>query len=223
MVTESLLCAQEEALHAHLAFHLASSLAPPSSSLPSLIQATTYPPHTCSITGDVASLLTETIYEGCVEETLGALRAAKEAGREEEDPAFRQFWSRIAADEAYHASYAWRIVKVWREGGGKEKKGGKGREGGEEGGRGRREEEDPAFPFRSRIASCAWRIVKVWREGGGGGGACLPPVSVEDCCHASYAWEDCKGVEREGGEEREGAEEGEEGEEGEETDVFSGS
>jgi hypothetical protein len=46
---------------------------------------------TCSITGDVASLLTETIY---MEETLGALRAAKEAGRE--DPAFRQFCSRMA-------------------------------------------------------------------------------------------------------------------------------
>lgn len=57
----------------------------------------------------LASLAASTVLEGCVNETIAALLAAK-ARDEASDPAVRGALACIAADEARHAELAWRTV-----------------------------------------------------------------------------------------------------------------
>ncbi|MCY1065409.1 hypothetical protein OV090_11585 [Nannocystis sp. RBIL2] len=61
-------------------------------------------------TGDVASVLTAVIVEGCVGETLAAAELA-EAARRCVDPAVAARLSSLAADEQRHAVLAWRTVQ----------------------------------------------------------------------------------------------------------------
>jgi len=58
---------------------------------------------------DLARLAAETVREGCVGETIGALLAAEQL-RAAVDPDVRQVLARIAADEARHAELSWKIV-----------------------------------------------------------------------------------------------------------------
>jgi hypothetical protein len=105
LISEALVCAQEEMEHARLAFGLASAFSGET------LTAGTYDTHTFQVSADFSTLLQGTIKEGCVSETLGALLAAKKA-QSEEDPVVKGVWSKIAIDEAFHASYAWRVV-LW--------------------------------------------------------------------------------------------------------------
>jgi len=104
MVTESLLCANEEVSHATLAFALASAYQG------SHIAPNTYDSHKVSVSADLVSLFSDTVKEGCIAETYAALQAAKDADKAT-DPVVCAVWSKIATDEAYHASYAWRVVQ----------------------------------------------------------------------------------------------------------------
>ncbi len=56
------------------------------------------------------ALLTTSIDEGCIGETLAAMVAAEQA-REAEDPEAKRALETIAADETRHAALAWRIVR----------------------------------------------------------------------------------------------------------------
>jgi hypothetical protein len=66
---------------------------------------------------ELARIAADTVRDGCLGETVGAL-LAREAARRAEDPAVRESLLAIAADEERHAALSWRIV-AWalREGG----------------------------------------------------------------------------------------------------------
>lgn len=72
MLHEALLCAQEEIGYAELAFAVARGLGAPQ-------PQPVYAPHTVFISNDEERVLSETIEEGCVEESIGALDAARKS------------------------------------------------------------------------------------------------------------------------------------------------
>ena len=102
MLHEALLCAQEEIGHAELAFAVATALG---AAQPQPV----YAPHTVFISNDEERVLVETIEEGCVEESIGALDAARKSDNST-CPILASVWKRVAIDEAYHASFGWRVV-----------------------------------------------------------------------------------------------------------------
>jgi hypothetical protein len=58
---------------------------------------------------ELALIAADTVRDGCLGETVGAL-LAREAARRAEDPAVRESLLAIAADEERHAALSWRIV-----------------------------------------------------------------------------------------------------------------
>lgn len=58
----------------------------------------------------LAAVVRENLVEGCVRETYGALVASWQA-RHAADPAMRQAFARIAADETEHAALAWAVAR----------------------------------------------------------------------------------------------------------------
>lgn len=106
MINESFLCAQEEMEHARLSFLLAAAYS--SDDVP--LAPKKYENHTVIIDSDIESLLISTLKEGCLSETMGAFQAAKKALNKKKE-LVKYVWSKIAIDEAYHASYAWRVVQ----------------------------------------------------------------------------------------------------------------
>ena len=58
----------------------------------------------------LADLVTATIREACVCETLAMLEA-REVAHHADDPAIRRLWAQIAADEQRHAELGWRFVQ----------------------------------------------------------------------------------------------------------------
>jgi len=104
IIKESFLCGEEEMVHANLSFELASLYRGKT------VKPSSYDPHSVTISGDIEELLISTIKEACIQETIGAFEAAKKF-EIVDDLAVKQVWKRIARDEAYHASYGWRVVQ----------------------------------------------------------------------------------------------------------------
>jgi len=63
-----------------------------------------------SVETDLETIARNTLVEGAIGETLAAIRAARDAERED-DPAVRAVLERIAVDETRHAALAWRFVR----------------------------------------------------------------------------------------------------------------
>jgi len=74
------------------------------------IEARMYETHRVLVSPDVEELFKGTVIEGCIGETLSALHAARKTIATK-DPIVRAVWSKIATDEAFHASFAWRVVQ----------------------------------------------------------------------------------------------------------------
>jgi|GEM_PF-1143506 len=94
----------DEALHAGLAFGLASESG--GSSLRAGALDLTDAFRDCSL----ESVTLTTVHEGCIGETIAALAAAEALGSASDAPAIAVL-SRIARDEAAHAELAWRFVR----------------------------------------------------------------------------------------------------------------
>ena len=103
-VTEALLCAQEEIGHAELSFAMAAATGHANAHAPPA-----YPSHMTDVSNDIDVLFADTIEEGCVAETVGALEAAAKCDAEP-NATVAAVWQRVAMDEAYHASFGWRTV-----------------------------------------------------------------------------------------------------------------
>lgn len=103
LVRDALAAAQDEIAHAELAFGLAAAFAGAPRSPGPL-------PAPGPGAADLAAFAVATAREGCVAETLSALRMA-EARDAEADPAVRAVLARIVDDETRHAALAWRTVR----------------------------------------------------------------------------------------------------------------
>lgn len=75
------------------------------------VRACAYQPHSVQIEGNPEKILISTLKEGCIQETLGCLKAIK-SSMDSSNEVIAKVWIKIAIDEAYHASYAWRVV-IW--------------------------------------------------------------------------------------------------------------
>ncbi len=73
MISEALTCAQEEIGHAELALAVARALGASHRDCEPV-----YRPHQVSVSGDLELLLHDTLQEGCLMETIGALEAARD-------------------------------------------------------------------------------------------------------------------------------------------------
>jgi hypothetical protein len=104
LIRDSQLASLDEIVHAELCFGLASRY-----------RARPVGPGSLPIDGalsavELSTLAAETVREGCVGETLAALLAGEQlAGAA--DPEVRAALTRIAADEARHAEFSWKIVR----------------------------------------------------------------------------------------------------------------
>lgn len=118
MVREAFLAADEEMGHAALSFALAEGFANARCPVP------TYEQHNLSVSPSFEALIRETVNHGSLEETLGALDAARKAHPAtldsatfaaaeipSQDPIVQAVWARIAVDEAHHASFGWRVLQ----------------------------------------------------------------------------------------------------------------
>jgi len=90
--------------HAKLCFTVASIYAGVQ------IEPQYYESHTVTINPDIRSIIKGTIQEGCIEETISALKTALDY-IEEEDSYIKQVYYKITIDEAHHASFAWKVLK----------------------------------------------------------------------------------------------------------------
>jgi len=104
LINEAFECAKEEIEHAKYCFTVASHYAGVQ------IQPQSYESHSVLITPDVQSIIKGTIHEGCIEETLSALRSALDY-HEEKDDYIKQVHYNITKDEAHHAAFAWKVFK----------------------------------------------------------------------------------------------------------------
>jgi hypothetical protein len=113
LVADAHAAALDEIRHARLAFELASAYAGAPVAPARFPEAARM-----SAAGDLAALATETLLDGCINETVAAA-LADTAGEAAGDPAIAAALRGVAADEARHAELAWRIV-AWcvRSGGG---------------------------------------------------------------------------------------------------------
>jgi len=103
-VMEAFECAKEEIEHAKYCFTLASYYSG------SQVEPDVYESHQVTINPDIKSIVEGTIQDGCIEETISALKAAKDY-YEENDPFVKEIYHNITLDEAHHAAYAWKIFK----------------------------------------------------------------------------------------------------------------
>jgi hypothetical protein len=102
----------DEIRHARLCFALASGFAGEA------VEPGAFPlGKSLDIDSSLIGLATSTVIEGCIGETVAAIRAAEQLARAE-DPAVRDALAIIAEDEARHAELAWKTV-LWaiKEGG----------------------------------------------------------------------------------------------------------
>ena len=96
----------DEIRHARLCFALASGYAGDS------VQPGAFPlGASLDIDASLVGLATSTVIEGCIGETVAAIRASEQLARAE-DPAVRHALAIIAEDEARHAELAWKTV-LW--------------------------------------------------------------------------------------------------------------
>jgi hypothetical protein len=96
----------DEIRHARLCFALASGYAGEA------VQPGAFPlGASLDIDGSLVGLARSTVIEGCIGETVAAIRASEQLARAE-DPAVRHALAIIAEDEARHAELAWKTV-LW--------------------------------------------------------------------------------------------------------------
>ncbi len=104
----------DEVRHAELCFALASAYAGEE------VQPGAFPLGShLDVDTSLMEIAVSTVREGCIGETIAAMRAAEQCARTT-DPAVKAALSRIADDEASHAELAWKTVRWAVEKGGSE-------------------------------------------------------------------------------------------------------
>lgn len=104
LVRDAQAAALDEVKHAELSFTLASAYEG------ALVEPAGLPfPAPLAITPDLAAIVTESVMEGCIGETVATVQAI-EALHRATDPAVREVLRQTAEDEARHAELAWRFL-----------------------------------------------------------------------------------------------------------------
>lgn len=110
LIQDSLIAAQDELRHAQISFHVASQL----SGSDIDIEPSALPSSRHAFGSDLMALATGVINEGCIDETLSALRLAASVDANKNKGEDEWMWNitrQIALEEGRHSILAWRTVQ----------------------------------------------------------------------------------------------------------------